>query len=462
MGTFIVFLMKSTCCLAVFYLFYRLLLSRDTFHRFNRLALLGVIAFSAAIPFVRLITEAPVAIQQPVQNLEYLLRMAEMQVQAEADPTSLSVWLTAALAAYLAGCLFFAGRFLYSIFHILRLIRSGEKVALEGDISLVVTEQTVSPFSWMRYIVISRIDMEESGEEILTHELAHIRAGHSADMLLAGACVILHWFNPAARLLKQELQNVHEFEADESVITHGVDAKKYQLLLINKAVGTQRFTSMANSFNHSKLKKRIAMMLKQKSNPWARLKYLYVLPLAAVAVVAFARPEISSRLEKISNVDVPEVVQPHAPKAALQENMLPQEQKVTDTKPQVRKKKQIVLMAVAPTPIDTVVVVGYRPQNKQAASVWDLGKADTMFPKRTLEFKSDMKKVGGIGYIKSEPLFFIDGAEVSASEMKNLDAEMIESISIMKDRSAEDLYGSRAANGVVLITTKGASKKQDN
>ena len=449
MGTFIVFLMKSTCCLTVFYLFYRLLLSRDTFHRFNRLALLGVIAFSTAIPFIRLITEAPVVIQQPVQNLESLLRMAEMQVQAEAEPTSLSVWLTTAVTVYLAGCLFFAGRFLYSILHIIRLVRSGEKTALGGGISLVVTPQTVSPFSWMRYIVISRIDMEESGEEILTHELAHIRAGHSADMVLAGVCAVLHWFNPAAWLLKQELQNVHEFEADESVITHGVNAKKYQLLLIKKAVGTQRFTSMANSFNHSKLKKRIAMMLKQKSNPWARLKYLYVLPLTAVAVVAFARPEISSRLEKISSIDVP------------QESIIHQteEQTVAKTKPQVRKEKRKVSMAVAKTPVDTVVVIGYGPQKQQASTVWDIGKTDTIFPKRTLEFKSNMKSVGSVGRIISPPLYLVDGVEISASEMEKLDPEKIETITILKDKNAIERYGAKGANGVLLITLKKESLK---
>ena len=159
----------------------------------------------------------------------------------------------------------------------------------------------------MGYIVISQKDMEESGEEILTHEMAHIRARHSVDMLICSFLSFLQWFNPAVRLLKQELENIHEYEADESVINHGIDAKHYQLLL-KKAVGSQRFTSMANSFNHSKLKKRITMMLKRKSNPWARLKYLYVLPLTAVAVVAFARPEISRELGKISSAKISEIV----------------------------------------------------------------------------------------------------------------------------------------------------------
>ncbi|MCC8155356.1 MAG: hypothetical protein LIP01_14950 [Tannerellaceae bacterium] len=109
---------------------------------------------------------------------------------------------------------------------------------------------------------------------------------------------LLHWFNPAIWLIKQELQNIHEYEADEYVLSKGIDKKRYQLLLIEKAVGSQCFASMANSFNHSKLKSRITMMLKSKSNPWARLKYLYILPLSAVVVAAFARPEISRELEK--------------------------------------------------------------------------------------------------------------------------------------------------------------------
>ena len=138
----------------------------------------------------------------------------------------------------------------------------------------MVHRQAIAPFSWMKYIVISRKDLEENGREILIHEAAHIRHRHSIDLLIANVCVFFQWFNPGAWLLKQELQNIHEYEADETVINEGVNAKDYQLLLIKKAVGT-RLYSMANSFNHSKLKKRITMMLKEKSSPWARMKYLY-------------------------------------------------------------------------------------------------------------------------------------------------------------------------------------------
>lgn len=233
MGDFFVYILKSSVCLAVFYLFYRLLLSRETFHRFNRIALLSVVILSVAIPFIRIMTDEPVAIQRPLQNLEYLLQMAQMQTETEVQ-TPQSFWLPFLFVVYLVGCIFFFLRFLYSTFRIWRMVGKGEKQVLSKGCKLVVTNDLICPFSWMGYIVISRKDMEESGEEILTHELAHIGAHHSLDMLICSFCVILQWFNPAVWLLKQELQNIHEYEADESVINHGIDAKHYQLLLIKK------------------------------------------------------------------------------------------------------------------------------------------------------------------------------------------------------------------------------------
>ena len=208
---------------------------------------------------------------------------------------------------YLAGILLFAFRNGYSLLKLGNLLRSGRKEDLSkytdgGEkVTLIVHDHDIAPFSWMKYIVISQKDLDENGREILIHELAHIQNRHSWDLLVADICIFFQWFNPASWLLKQELQNIHEYEADETVIEKGVDAKQYQLLLIKKAVGT-RLYSMANSFNHSKLKKRITMMLKEKSNPWARLKYLYILPVAAIAVTAFARPEISETAEEISRM----------------------------------------------------------------------------------------------------------------------------------------------------------------
>lgn len=315
MGTFLVYILKSAACLAVFYLFYKLLMSRDTFHRFNRFALLGLLVLSSLLPLVEASVNSPVAVQETMLTLEQLLLLADIQPEGEsmaaATPSATVLWLRAALLVYLTGIVFFIVRNLCSLARLGRLIRQGKREALdsylpdrkEKNVRLVVHDHDIAPFSWMHWIVIARKDLEENGREILIHELAHIRNRHSWDLLLADLCIFVQWFNPAAWLLKQELQNIHEYEADETVLREGVNARNYQMLLIKKAVGT-RLYSMANSFNHSSLKKRITMMLKEKSNPWARAKYLYILPLAALAVTAFARPEVSAVADEISAVKV--------------------------------------------------------------------------------------------------------------------------------------------------------------
>ena len=300
MGAFFVYIVKSAVCLAVFYLFYRLLLSRETFHRFNRIALLGILILSCAIPFVEVTMKEPMEVSQQLLTWEELLLMASLNRTAtiETAPESAIMWREALLMVYLLGIVFFFLRNVWSLTRMLRLIKGSTLVRQENGITLITHQKEIAPFSWMKFVVISEKDLKENGEEILTHEYAHIRKRHSIDLLIADICIFFQWFNPASWLLKQELQNIHEFEADESVIAQGIDAKKYQLLLIKKAVGT-RLYSMANGFNHSKLKKRITMMLKERTNRWARLKLLLAVPVMAGALYVFAQPEVKEIPQQI-------------------------------------------------------------------------------------------------------------------------------------------------------------------
>ena len=416
MGVFFIYILKSSVCLVLFYLFFRLLLSKETFHRFNRMALLGVLFFSLLIPCIEVTTRHQVEVQQAVLSIEQLLLMAELEatpanVGAVQETPAIS-WVQIVLLVYLAGILFLACRNIYSLICLFRLVHSGKHEKLEKGVTLVVHNQEIAPFSWMKYIVISRKDLEENGREILIHEMAHIHHRHSVDLLVADICIFFQWFNPGAWLLKQELQNIHEYEADETVINEGVNAKEYQLLLIKKAVGT-RLYSMANSFNHSKLKKRITMMLKEKSNPWARLKYLYVLPLAAIAVTAFARPEISEKVEEISAV------------------------KVNDLAEIVEKKSE---ENVVKEPIDTtknkVVVVGYRTEKKD--SVLTSGKKKVAI---------SVQGISGEG----KPLVIINGKESEREVVNALNPERIESVSVIGPEKAIKIYGEKAKDGVMDI-----------
>ena len=304
MGLFFIYILKASVCLALFYLFYKVLLSKETFHRFNRLALLGILALSCLLPAVKIAISEPTALNQTVSDLESLLMLAELRAGTEAAETvSRFGWQEAMVSIYLIGAFCCCIKSLIGIGRICTVIRRNRKERLADGSILVRYPGKIAPFSWMHYIVMPDTDLQEDNRAIVAHEQAHIRLRHSWDLLLAQACIVVQWFNPAAWLVKQELQNIHEYEADEAVLASGVNAKEYQLLLIKKAVGS-RLYSLANSLNHSSLKKRITMMMRKKSNPWARAKYLYVLPLAAVAVAAFARPEISKPLNEISRVKV--------------------------------------------------------------------------------------------------------------------------------------------------------------
>lgn len=376
MGAFFVYIVKSAVCLAVFYLFYRLLLSRETFHRFNRIALLGILILSCAIPFVEVTMKEPMEVSQQLLTWEELLLMADLNRTAtiEAAPVSAITWREVLLMVYLLGIVFFFLRNVWSLTRMLRLIKGSTLVRQENGITLITHQKKIAPFSWMKFVVISEKDLKENGEEILTHEYAHIRKRHSIDLLIADICIFFQWFNPASWLLKQELQNIHEFEADESVIAQGIDAKKYQLLLIKKAVGT-RLYSMANSFNHSKLKKRITMMLKEKSSPWARLKYLYVLPVAAIAVTAFARPEVSETVEEISAVKVNDLTAIVETKVAESSGQLLPVQSVP--KDSVNRKSKVAVQQM-----DELVVVGYASKDsvKDREPVFNVVEQMPSFP----------------------------------------------------------------------------------
>ena len=544
MGIFFVYILKSSVCLVVFYLFYRLLLSRETFHRFNRVALLSILLLSCLLPLVEVTVEEQTEVHQTMMTLEQWLMLADMMNTA--DTTDLQAeevtvtWIQVALLVYLAGILLFALRNGYSLLKLGGLLKSGRKENLSkyidgGEkVTLIVHDRDIAPFSWMKCIVISEKDLDENGREILIHELAHIQNRHSWDLLVADICIFFQWFNPASWLLKQELQNIHEYEADETVIEKGVDAKQYQLLLIKKAVGT-RLYSMANSFNHSKLKKRITMMLKEKSNPWAKLKYLYILPVAAIAVTAFARPEISETAEEISAVkvnDLTAIVEAKAIKSteeSVQISTVSQDTvKVNYVPTEVSRKLQgtavfevVEEMPEFPGGVDAMMEYlqkelrypesakekgiqgrvtvqfiidkeGNVTNSKVTRSVdKDMDTEAIRLVKAMPKWKPGMQKGKAVAVkytvpvvfrleggktVNSQvtvsskmsefsvqgmnnPLYIVDGKEVTSSILSALDVNKIESMTVLKNESATEVYGEKGKNGVILITLKGSAEK---
>lgn len=304
MGTIFAYSLTSALLLATMYLVFKWMLAGENQHRYNRAILWLIYTLSltlpALIPALKHLTETA-SNQTGITGIEQAIEIGMPSASiAEAEPLLLPRIL---LAIYIAGA---AAAAVYTVFVAIKLhatISKGEKMP-HGRYTLAITPDTrIAPFSWCCYIVMSRSDFETSGEVITLHETRHLDARHWVDLLLAQLVAIFQWYNPAAWLMREELKTVHEFQADEAVIRSGTDPRQYQMLLIKKAVGA-RFPSLANSLNHSKLKKRITMMYKSKSSTARRFRALALLPAGALALLATNIPAVASILSEASAAEV--------------------------------------------------------------------------------------------------------------------------------------------------------------
>lgn len=297
MLAFLLYILKSTCCLTLFYVAYKVILSKETFFGFNRVVFgLGVL-LSAAIPFVKLNFNLFAGIYHPVKEFRKLIEVNQLgsggglaSGQEALLPETTGFLSVPGIITGLY-CLGFLGVFFYfflSYLSLWQLIRKGDKIQA-GDCTVVLLQRDIAPFNWGKYIVLSVGDYENHAREILAHELAHYKKRHIYDLFLIDGMLLFHWFNPVAWLLKRELKNLHEYQADEKVLQQGIDAVKYQLLIVEKAINSPSYV-LANNFTQSKLKKRIAMMLQEKSDKQTRWKIIYFFPVLIGAFCLFSSP----------------------------------------------------------------------------------------------------------------------------------------------------------------------------
>ncbi|MGQ7870695.1 M56 family metallopeptidase [Sunxiuqinia sp. sy24] len=162
----------------------------------------------------------------------------------------------------------------------------------------MIIADDIPAFSFGRYILISQYDYDTNSEAIITHERSHISLGHFYDLMLMELAKIIFWFNPLIYRLARDLKEIHEFQADHNTLHSGIDATQYQLLIIQKCVGHQKF-ALANSFNHCQIKNRITMMNKQKTSKAWRWKVATFLPLLALLLMAFGKTGVNAPPEQI-------------------------------------------------------------------------------------------------------------------------------------------------------------------
>ena len=298
MGRLLSYLIISGIIMLAMYLAYKLVISRDNQHGFNRGLLLAIYSVSfSAYPIYNFFSNLASKPALPTEmNME---TVDKLTVGSVTQPG----WGTALIWIFLIGASIVTVRTIITWIRIVRVIRSGERLKKDGYKLVVVDDDKIAPFSWMRYVVINRMDFDSQKSAIIAHELKHIDSCHWLDLLIAQLVCIVNWFNPAAWLMRDELMLVHEYQADMAVISGGHNPQDYQMLLIKKAVGS-RFPSLANSINHSKLKKRITMMYKAKSGAGGKLKALALVPMVALALGVASVPAVKAAVSTISNSEV--------------------------------------------------------------------------------------------------------------------------------------------------------------
>ena len=332
-----IYLVLSSLCLALLYGVYRLVLSRTTLHRFNRSVLLSILALSFILPAVRidsiaerakgdrpqlhendakgdrpqlLVLADEVDVQEvspqlyaqeaamPVENVakgdrpqlhtRVALGVRIMEALMQIDIVRLITYL------YLMGVAFFMIRLLIGITRAETLCRLGGRELPDGS-RLLVCDGEFQPTSWRRTVIMSRRDFESAEKDIIIeHEITHIHCHHSIDVILAQLACALQWFNPAAWALKRSLQEVHEYEADANVLADGENERRYQICLVQAALGS-RIGYVTSNFADCSTKKRIKMMKRSQSSPFACLRVLLMLPVALVTILlaSACKPKIA-------------------------------------------------------------------------------------------------------------------------------------------------------------------------
>ena len=466
MSALLLYSIKSAIVLMLLYLPYMLLLRRESFFRFNRMMLLGILLLSLVLPLCNIsalsLDRQPVVQAAQVQMLELGIPVHVLpEVEVIASPRggregsfSLFHLLT---FTYIIGMVVLLLTRLWQIGRLQFGLKQG--VLWHNDeqgVRIYCHSGDVAPFSWMRNIVINEKDYDEAGREIVLHEMGHIKGHHSWDVVLLTLVQMLQWWNPLVYVLGISLRDVHEYEADNYVLEQGVSAQGYQLLLIRKAVGSGSY-AFANSFNHSLTKKRITMMKRIKSNPWMRSKALYVIPVAALALSAFATPKFVAPVE-----DAVAKLEGKGTENSLNLQASDEKRKVVE----VKEAPRVVVDGKEMTPQEAVKAVQGKEIKNSLATQPD---GSTVLSIKTQEPDNKTQKT-------AQPLIVLDGKIYEIPEdMKNINIEReeqfttllnikpedVESITVLQKDAAIAKWGDKGSNGAIVITTKDAKEKTE-
>jgi TonB family protein len=491
METFGNYLLQMACWLAGFWLVYTVVLKKETFFRLNRWFLFAGMVASLVMPLF------PVHYDVVSVPKDLSLLMTEGKVE-NSDVSGYAQYINPILGLYLLGVLFFVFRFLVQYFKLRSFQNKGECLNLEST-PVFKLEKDTAPFSFFNSIFVSnKIGGDTELKAVVLHEKVHIDEMHWVDLLLLEVTRTLQWFNPLLILYRKAVMQNHEFLADEGTLQKGISAHTYKSILANQMLGVP-VLKIANGFTLFNPNKRILMMNKDKTIPVKRLKLLWVLPVVAILLVSFAKPNyVSSENQDESQ--------------AVSDKTITVKGKVIDEKGKPLPGTSIVvagtsvgsvsddngkftLEGILPEKEIVFSFVGFETVVKKAAKeidvtmkkkVYEIGHSSQVAPpppppppveiigygetppppppangKIKIKDRSGEVRIHDKVQPGKEPLIVVDG-EISGVDLNKINPDEIASIEVFKDESAIAVYGDKGKNGVIKITTKKAASQDSS
>ena len=300
----LVYIIKSSACLAVFLLIYKLLLEKENMHVFKRFYLLVCLLISFGIPFITFThyIEVPLNLNNTVISNTTLTPLNPQEASVNYLPYIL--W-----SIYLIGVLIFSLKFIFNLSSIILKINQNPKLKTNKSTN-VLLEELIVPHTFLSYIFLNktRFETQQIPEEVLIHEEVHAVQKHSLDILFIELFQIILWFNPLIYMLKKTVKLNHEFIADLEVIKQGVTLSKYQQILLafsSNALEPQ----LATAINYSFIKKRFTVMKTHTSKTTIWLRSFVLLPVLALLIYSFSTKKVIEKEIESKNEIVKEIQQ---------------------------------------------------------------------------------------------------------------------------------------------------------
>lgn len=301
MGAIFAYSLFSALLLAALYCPYKWLLARENRPALNRRVIMGIYCAALALPGLIRFAAAPEAAHTAVE-IDALPAIMDVS-PAAGDAVRVSV-ADAMLTVYIGGMLLASVMLLIVGLRIGMVLFHTRRAVIGGIAVRVSDDNRLSPFTFLKTIVLPRRDLDKDVTMILAHESVHRQCNHWADLIIGQIVCVFQWYNPASWLMLREMRSVHEFQADNCVISRGGDPRGYQMLLLEKAIG-MRFPLLANSLNHSNIKNRITMMNSKSPKGLRRMRPLLLVPALGAAVWLTDSPAVASVMSAVSSAELP-------------------------------------------------------------------------------------------------------------------------------------------------------------